>query len=76
MSGGKEQKIAKPYIIFTIILFLSLIFPVYGIANSVMPLVLRLPFGLFWIALVEVVAFLGLCIFYLIERRQEDGTHE
>lgn len=76
MSGGKEQKITKPYIIFTIILFLSLIFPVYGIANSVMPLILGLPFGLFWIALVEVIAFLGLGVFYLIEHRQEDRPHE
>lgn len=65
--SDKEKKVTKPYIVFVVLLFLSLIFPVYGIANRVFPLVLGLPFGLFWVVLMEVIAFVVLCVFYRYE---------
>lgn len=74
---SKRKSIAKPYIIFLILIFLSLIFPVYGVANRVFPLVLGLPFGLFWVVLMEVIAFLVLCGFYRYEygsKNKEDRS--
>lgn len=70
--SSREKKITKPYIIFVVLLFLSMIFPVYGIANRVFPLMLGLPFGLFWIVLMEVIAFLVLCGFYRYEYGNKD----
>ncbi len=58
--------------VFLISLFLLLTFPVYAIANRVFPLVAGLPFGLFWIVLMEGVAFLVLCVFYRYEYGKGD----
>ncbi|WP_179703060.1 hypothetical protein [Chromohalobacter canadensis] len=44
-----------------------MIFPLYGLANHVFPLVLGLPFGLFWVILLELIAFCVLCFFYRYE---------
>jgi hypothetical protein len=40
---------SKAFAIFTAIMVLVMIFPVYGIANRVEPMVLGMPFSLFWI---------------------------
>ena len=71
---NNQKNATKPFIIFLIILFLTLIFPVYAIANRVEPLVLGLPFGLFWIVLMEVIAFVVVCGFYFYEHGGEDRS--
>ncbi|GAB3680382.1 hypothetical protein [Salinisphaera aquimarina] len=67
MATGRTRNVTKPYIIFVVVLFLLMIFPFYGLANRVFPLVLGLPFGLFWVVLLEVIAFVALCCFYRYE---------
>ena len=71
---NNQKNVTKPFIVFLIILFLSMIFPVYAIANRVEPLVLGLPFGLFWIVLMEVIAFVVICGFYFYEDGGEDRS--
>lgn len=65
--ANNAKKITKAYIVFLIIIFLLMTFPVYAIANRVFPLVMGLPFGLFWIVLLEVTAFFVLFVFYRCE---------
>lgn len=67
MNYNKKKKVAKAYTFFLIIIFLLMTFPVYAIANRVFPLMLGLPFGLFWIVLMEVAAFFVLFCFYRYE---------
>lgn len=67
MAIGRKKSVTKPYIIFVVSVFLLMIFPLYGIANRVFPLVLGLPFGLFWVVLLEAIAFVVLCGFYYYE---------
>lgn len=74
MPNEKRKKITKAYIVFLVLIFLSLIFPVYAVANRVFPLVMGLPFGLFWIVLMEVIAFLVLCGFYRYEYGKGDRS--
>ena len=67
MEPGPTRDITRPYIVFAVLLFLLMIFPLYAVANRVFPLVLGLPFGLFWIVLLEAIAFVVLCVFYRLE---------
>lgn len=74
MSNNKQKAITKAYVVFLVILFLAMIFPVYAVANRVFPLILGLPFGLFWIVLMEVIAFVVLGAFYLYEYGGRDRS--
>ncbi|MGB7755446.1 MAG: hypothetical protein WBL23_05240 [Salinisphaera sp.] len=74
MATGRTRNVTRPYIIFVVVLFLLMIFPLYGLANRVFPLVLGLPFGLFWVVLLEVVAFVALCCFYRYEYGKGDRS--
>lgn len=72
MAQHNRKNITRAYILFVVIVFLLMIFPLYGIANRVFPLVLGLPFGLFWIVCLEVLAFVALCGFYRYEYGNRD----
>lgn len=61
MATSRQRKVTRPYIIFVVVMFLLMIFPLYGLANHVFPLVLGLPFGLFWVILLEGVYKLSGC---------------
>lgn len=67
MADDRKRSVTKPYIIFTVVMFLLLIFPLFGVANRVFPLMLGMPFGLFWVVLLEALAFVALCGFYVYE---------
>lgn len=67
MDSDASRNITRPYLIFAVLFFLLMIFPLYAVANRVFPLVLGLPFGLFWIVLLEAIAFVVLCLFYRYE---------
>lgn len=67
MATGRQSKVIRPYILFMVVMFLLMTFPLYGLANHVFPLVLGMPFGLFWIILLELIAFVVLCFFYRYE---------
>jgi hypothetical protein len=40
---------SKAFAVFTAIMVLVMIFPIYGLANRVEPMILGMPFSLFWI---------------------------
>ena len=51
-SGGERESTrnaSKAFAIFTAVMVLVMIFPIYGLANRVEPMVLGMPFSLFWI---------------------------
>lgn len=75
MATSRQRNVTRPYIIFVVVMFLLMIFPLYGLANHVFPLVLGLPFGLFWVILLELIAFCVLCFFYRYEYGN-GGKHE
>jgi hypothetical protein len=53
--------------------FLALLWPLYLPAARVRPLVLGMPFSLFWIAALLVVSFLVLLAYYRARGTDEDG---
>ena len=58
---------SKAFAIFTVIMVLVMIFPVYGVANKVEPMILGMPFSLFWIVAWIGVEFVGLLGFIAYE---------
>jgi hypothetical protein len=75
MAMGKPTEItrestrdaSKAFAVFTAFMVLVMIFPIYGLANRVEPMVLGLPFSLFWIVAWIAVEFVGLLCFIAYE---------
>ncbi len=57
------------WVVYFVIAFLAVIWPLYTIGNRIYPLVLGMPFSMFWIVLWIVITFIGL----LIKHYQESG---
>ena len=55
------------FIIFFAICFLFQIFPLEEIANREYPIVLGMPFLMFWIVMWIMIEFIGLIIFYYLD---------
>lgn len=66
-NPGNRRDATRAYIVFLVVVFALLIYPVYAVADRVFPILLGMPFGLFWIVSVEVAAFVALCGFYFYE---------
>ena len=64
----------RRFAVFSLVLLLVLIFPVFAVANRVQPMILGLPFSLAWIVFWLVVEFIGVIAFYRAEygRRAEE----
>lgn len=56
------------FVVFAVVVFLMQVFPLYAIGNRVEPIVLGMPFSMFWIALWIFIQFIGLLIFYQISK--------
>ena len=65
---NKRNKIDTLFLLFSLLILLLLIFPVYHYVNNATPLVLGLPFSLFWIILCITFQFLGIIIFLINDR--------
>lgn len=74
MNATTRRTVRRLYVALAAVLVIFMVFPGYSIANRVEPLVLGLPFGLFWILLLQGLGFFGLCGLYLFEhgRRTDD----
>jgi hypothetical protein len=61
--------------VMLVVLLLLFTFPVYGMfANTAEPIVLGMPFTMFWIVLWTGVEFVGLAALYLLEQRRGDRS--
>jgi hypothetical protein len=59
-----KEKFQKVYLITTIIPFLMLVFPFYGLANRATPIVMGVPFSFFWVVMWIVITFIAISILY------------
>jgi hypothetical protein len=57
----------KAYAVFAIVILLLMMFPLYGLGNSAQPIVIGLPFSLFWVVFWIGVEFAGLIAFFRYE---------
>jgi hypothetical protein len=69
-----KEKFQKVYLITTIIPFLMLVFPLYGIANRATPIVMGVPFSFFWVVLWIIIVFVAITVLYF--KDPENGEEE
>ena len=65
---SNRNKIDILFLLFSLLVLLLLIFPLFRFGNSATPLVLGLPFSLFWIIFCITIQFVGIVIFLIYDR--------
>ena len=65
---NNRNKIDTLFILFSVLVLLLLIFPLYKYGNSATPLVLGIPFSLFWIIFCIAFQFVGIIIFLFYDK--------
>ena len=65
---SNRNKIDILFLLFSLLVLLLLIFPLFKFGNSATPLVLGLPFSLFWIIFCITIQFGGIVIFLIYDR--------
>jgi hypothetical protein len=65
--GKDKRRLYTFFIIFFIICFLFQVFPLEEVANRPTPIVLGMPFLMFWITMWIVIEFIGLIILYYLD---------
>ena len=74
VAPGARRRATRGVIIFTVLLALVMIFPIFAIGNRVEPYVLGLPFSMFWVVFWIAVEFVGLVAFFVYEHGGERGA--
>ena len=65
---SKRNKIDILFLLFSLLILILLIFPLYRYGNSATPIVLGLPFSLFWIILCITFQFVGIVVFLINDK--------
>jgi hypothetical protein len=55
------------FALFTVVILLLMMGPLFGLGNSALPIVLGLPFSMFWVVFWIAVEFVGLIAFIRYE---------
>jgi hypothetical protein len=70
VARTKSQKVKLAFLVFFGIALLAMIWPIYPLFSRIRPLVLGMPFSLFYLVLVLSVCFCALVGLYLWEDRK------
>ena len=73
MDNELRAKVYKVVVFYFIIVFAAMMWPIYPYFSRIRPMVLSIPFSLFYLVILIVASFLVLLALYLWEHR-EDGT--
>ena len=60
------------FLLFSFLILLMLVFPVYSIGNRVYPFILGMPFSFAWVLFAIVIQFVGLVFFVLLDKSDEE----
>ena len=73
MNSERRARVYKIVILYFILIFAAMMWPIYPIFSRIRPMVLGIPFSLFYLVILIIASFLVLLSLYLWEYR-EDGT--
>lgn len=73
MDIERRAKVYKIVIFYFIVVFAGMMWPIYPYFSRIRPMVLNIPFSLFYLVILIVASFLVLLALYIWEHR-EDGT--
>ncbi|WP_423410526.1 DUF3311 domain-containing protein [Heyndrickxia sp. MSNUG] len=67
-----KAKFNTLYILFSVIPFLLLVFPLFEIGNRATPIVFGLPFSFFWVILWILITFIALVVLYRFDPAKDE----
>ena len=71
-----KSMFTKIYCLSLILPFLLLIFPLFSIGNRATPIIMGMPFSIFWVILWIIITFLIVLILYRIDPdKDEEEVH-
>ena len=66
----RKDKINFYFFVFSILILVLLIFPIYSVGNRVDPFIFGIPFSLFWIISCILIQFVGILFFLFIDKEE------
>ena len=66
----RKDKINFYFFVFSILILVLLIFPIYSVGNRVDPFIFGIPFSLFWIVSCILIQFVGILFFLFIDKEE------
>jgi len=69
-ASKREKQFQVGWTLFFVFVFLLQVWPLYIIGNRTYPLVLGMPFSMFWVVLCIIINFAGLLVMYNSETKR------
>ncbi len=66
----KKKSVLRWFIVFLVLVQLSLIWPIYPLVGHIEPFVLGIPFSIIWVLLCLLLSFSGLLAFFIWENQE------
>ncbi|KAA0561800.1 DUF3311 domain-containing protein [Bacillus sp. CH30_1T] len=67
-----KSKFTKIYCLSLILPFLLLVFPLFSIGNRATPIIMGMPFSIFWVILWIIITFLIVLVLYRIDPDKDE----
>ena len=70
----KKKSVIRWFVVFLMLIQLSLIWPIYPLVGSIEPIVFGMPFSIAWILFCLLLSFFGLLAFFIWENQKSERT--
>ena len=72
----KKKSVIQWFVVFLILIQLSLIWPIYPLVGSIEPVVFGMPFSIVWVLFCLSLSFSGLLAFFIWENQKYESTDD
>lgn len=72
----KKKSVIRCFVVFLVLIQLSLIWPIYPLVGSIEPIVFGMPFSIVWVLLCLSLSFSGLLAFFIWENQKYESTND
>ncbi len=76
MPTDRRTRRSRAFVVFFLVVFLAMIWPVYPLFNRISPFVFGIPFSLFYQMILVAAAFLGLFTFHWLDGDPNDEDED
>ena len=72
----KKKSVIRCFVVFLMLIQLSLIWPIYPLVGSIEPVIFGMPFSIVWVLFCLSLSFLGLLAFFIWENMKYESTDD
>ena len=72
----KKKSVIQWFVVFLVLIQLSLIWPIYPLVGSIEPVVFGMPFSIVWVLVCLSLSFSGLLAFFIWENQKYKTTDD